>query len=372
MHHDSPYRHIPRGPNARRDSTPSASSAAGVAWNLGDLYSGPGDPALVKDQAATLEAARAFAQEFRGAVAGLDAEALTGALRRLEALHTRAYGPVIFAYLRFAAETAGTGPSGSHNGAALQAAKEHHTAFSEELLFFDLEWQHLPESQAQALLSHPGLSPWRHHLSKVRRMAPYTLSEPEERILAVKENTGRGAFERLFDESTSSLRCLLAGPDQPAAEVSLEQALSLLHHPDRTRRAAAADAITATLRGQERLLGYVMNTIVRDHADEDRLRGRNHPMLARNLANEIEQAGVDALLDACDSGMALVGRYYKLKRRLLGLDRLYDYDRYAPLGTDLPGCSWSEAREIVLSSYAAFSPALAQIVSRFLNESWID
>ena len=255
-------------------------------------------------------------------------------------------------------------------------------------IFFALEWQRVPDDRAAALLADPALARHRHWLAVARESTPYTLAEPEERILAIKANTGSEAFQRLFDELMGGLRCHVeepaAGPGSapgsgppPAPHpeshtVSLEEALSGLYHPRRERRRASADAIGAALRTQQRTLTLIFNTLVQDHADDDRLRKRPGMMHARNLSNEIEQASVDALLDACDAGMPLVARYYRLKRRLLGSERLYDYDRYAPVAADLPDCSFAEARALVLEAYADFSPEMAAIARRFFDGRWID
>lgn len=344
-----------------------ASSAAGVRWNLADLYAGPDDPRIRADQDAAQAEAEAFAADYRGRVAALDAPALAGAVARFEALQAQAAKPLIYAHLRFAGDTAEP-----RNGALFQAARERLTTLSEQVLFFTLEWQQVPGERAAALLADPALARHRHWLETERQSAPYTLSEPEERILNVKAQTGAEAFQRLFDELTSSLRCGLHLPDAAPEERSLEETLAALYHPDRGRRRAAAEAVTAALREHQRTTTFIFNTLVLDHAEEDRVRHRPHMMLARNLANEIDQPGVDALLDACDAGMPLVARYYGLKRRLLGYDTLYDYDRYAPVFADLPACPWEQAREQVLAAYAGFSPDMAEIAQRFFAEGWID
>jgi len=348
-------------------SPESGSSAQGVRWELSELYAGPDDPAIGEDQRVALEEAEAFAAEYRDHVARLDAPALARAASRLEALQARAYRPLVYAHLLFSGDTAQP-----RHGALLQAARERHTAIQERLLFFTLEWQRVPAERAAALLSDGTLARHRHWLERARETTPYTLSEPEERILAVKANTGEQAFQRLFDELIGSLRCTLEAPDAAPREASLEQALSLLYRPERERRRAAAQAITAALRGQQRTLTLIFNTLVQDHADDDRLRQRPHMMLARNLANEIEQPAVDALLAACDAGMPLVARYYELKRRLLGYERLYDYDRYAPAVAELPDCGFAEARALVLEAYGDFSPQMAAIAGRFFAGRWID
>ena len=341
-------------------------SAAGIRWDLGDLYQAVDDPAIARHQAEALAGARAFEGEYRGRVAALSPGSLAEALARLEALTALAARPLIYAQLRFAGDT-----SAPRHGALLQAAREKRTEVMRHLLFFDLEWLAVPEEEARATLADPALATYRHHLERLRMGKPFTLSEPEEKILADKADTGEHAFQRLFEEVVGALTCRVAAPEGERT-LSLQEALSLLHLPERPLRKAGAEAITAALQGAERILVFIFNTLVREHAENDRLRGRPHPMAARNLDNEIEQAGVEALLEACDGALPLVSRYYRLKRRLLGYPRLYDYDRYAPIGGDLPACGYEDARRIVLEAYRAFSPTMAEIAEKFFASRWID
>ena len=164
------------------------------------------------------------------------------------------------------------------------------------------------------------------------------------------------------------------GPGRPGTDrkVTLQEALACLYQPRREVRRTTADAISNSLESRGRLLGFLLNTLVQDHADEDRLRNRPHAMLSRNLDNEIGQDSVDALLEACDGGMPLVARYYDLKRRLLGYETLYDYDRYSPLPGSLPACTYGEARELVLEAYGDFSSSMRDIATGFFENGWID
>jgi oligoendopeptidase F len=338
------------------------SSAAGVRWNLADLYSGPEDPRIREDAAGALEQARNFESDYRGRVAGLTAAELGAAMARREALAVLAYRPLIHAQLLHAADSADP-----RHGALLAAAREQHSEFRNTLLFFDLEWLALEEPRAQALLADPALARYRHSLAVARMEKPHTLSEPEERVLNLAADTGRHAFQRLFDELVAGLTCRVDG-----AVLTLEQALSRLHLPDGARRKAAAEAVTEALRGQERTLALTLNTLLRDHADQDRLRRRPHAMHARNLENETDQATVDALLDACDRGMPLAQRYYRLKARLLGVERLVDHDRYAPIGAEPSGWPYARACQLVLEAYGDFSPRLADLARAFMERGWID
>ena len=339
-------------------------------WDLAELYAGPDDPSLEADLVRGLAAASAFAARHRGRVGSLDAAALAAAVDALEALEEPVQRAASYAELLFASDT-----SAPRHGALLQRVRERRSEIRNALVFFELEWVALDEAHAARLLGDPALARRRHFLAGLRRYRPHRLSEPEERLLEETANTGSRAFARLFDETLGSLRFPLetANGVEPTSE---ERVLALLHEPDRAQRRRAADALTRGLREHERLIGFVVNTLVQDKAARDRLRRYADPMAERHLANEIDGARVEALLAACEARYDLVQRYYRLKRRLLGLDELFDYDRYAPVRP--PGSSgearrsFDAARRVVLQAYREFSPSLAEIAERFFERRWID
>jgi oligoendopeptidase F len=344
-----------------------AGPAAGVTWDLSDLYAGPDDPRIEADLAGALDAARAFAVRYRGRVAALDASELAAALEDLEAFEEPAHRAAGYAQLLFAGDT-----SAPRHGALLQRVQERASAIRNELVFFELEWVAADDARAEALLADPTLARRRHLLQTMRRQRPHLLSEPEEKLLEETANTGARAFVRLFDETLGALRFRLETADGGSVERSEEEVLALLYDPDRAQRRRAADALTAGLRGHGRMLGFVFNTLVQDKAVRDRLRRHADPMGARNLANEIEAETVDALVRACEARHDLVHRYYRLKRELLGLDVLYDYDRYAPVAAREGRRAFPDARRMVLEAYGAFSPRMAEIAGRFFEQRWID
>ena len=346
------------------ENSSSPSTASGICWNLGDLYPTPDAPAIQTDQQRALEDTLAFDAAYRGRIAELTPEDLAVAVERMEVIVGLVSRPLIHAHLLFSGDTSVWGPQ-------LNAARHAHSEVMQGLIFFELEWLALDDTQVATHLAHPALGRWRHYLEQLGLTRPHVLSEPEEKILSIKSNTGEHAFQRLFDETTAGLLCRMRDESGDRG-LSLQQALALLYRPERETRQAAAASITATLAENQRLLAYIFNTLLQEHTDNDRLRNRPHPMVARNLSNEIDQESVEALLTTCDRNASLVGRYYTLKRKLLGLDRLYDYDRYAPVGKNLPACSFEQAREIVLDAYGAFSPRMAEVAGRFFSENWID
>lgn len=346
-----------------------SSSADGVAWNLGDLYRGVDDPAIDRDLTTALERAQRFEATYRGKVhasGGPTPDVLLGAVQELESLSEQMDRPLIYAHLVHAAKT-----DDPRHGALLTRTREQRTVINKHLIFFDLEWVQVPEETARALLAAPALAKYRHYLEHKRAWRPHYLSEPEEKILEEKAVTGRAAWVRLFDETVSSLRF----PFEHAGRtelLSMQQINAKLYEPDREVRAAAAAGWTRGLQENARLLTYIFNNLVLDHHSDCTLRKFPDPMASRNLANEITPEVVEALMTAAERHHATVQRYYRLKGKLLGLEPLYDYDRYAPLFSDLPSCTWPQARQVVEESYEAFSPQAGAVIREFFSRSWID
>ncbi|HEY7326804.1 MAG TPA: M3 family oligoendopeptidase [Gemmataceae bacterium] len=355
--------------NTAAGSVRPRSSADRVAWNLSDLYSGVDDPAIGRDLQAALKRAQTFESAYRGKIevpGGPPAETLLTAVRELEGLSEQMDKPIIYASLVHAAKT-----DDPKHGALLARTREQRTVINKHLIFFDLEWVKVAEDDAQRLLASPSLARYRHYLEQKRAWRPHFLSEPEEKILEEKTITGRAAFVRLFDETVASLRFPFTHGDQSEI-LSLQQINARLYDADRGARRAAAEGLTYGLCENARLLTYVMNTLVLDHRADCNLRRFDSPMGPRHLANEISPSVVEALMTAAERYHGSVQRYYRLKARLLGLDPLYDYDRYAPLFADMPTCDWPTARSIVQESYEAFSPRAGAIVREFFDRSWID
>jgi len=346
--------------------TASGGPASGVCWDLSHLYPEPAEAGLQTDLDQALRAARAFAERYRSRIATLDAAELCAALDRYEALQEPVARAAAYAHLRFAGDT-----EDPRNGALLQRVQEQGTEIRNALLFFELEWVGMDEAPAAQLLADPALAGRRHLLVSLRRYRPHVLSEPEERILEESANSGERAWGRLFDEILGAAR-FPTEIDGQTQTLSEEEILSLLYDTSRKKRRAAAQGLTAGLKEHARVLAFIFNTLVQSKASLDRLRRYKTAMDARNLANEIDGTSVRALLDACDGSQHMVHRYYRLKSRLLGLDPLYDYDRYAPLGEAAGVRSFEEARRIVLEAYRDFSPEMAEIAERFFAERWID
>jgi oligoendopeptidase F len=335
-----------------------------AAWDLEPLVESRGPSGAEELLVEARDRAAAFAERHRGRVAELDAAGLADAMHELAAIHDLAGRAGSYVMLWFTLDT--TDPP---RGALLQKGRELGAAIETQLLFFDLEWNQLPEERAAEVLAADGLDFCRHYLRTIRRYRPHQLTEPEERIAAELDVTGASAFRRLFTERISAVEVQLPGREEPAP---LEEALSRLQDSDRDVREAAATATTEALRPELRTRAYVFNTLLGDKATKDRLRNYPHWLASRNLANEASDESVQALIEAVVGRYDLARRWYRLKARLLGLDRLAYWDRMAPVAEAEDHIPFDEAREIVLDCYSRFSAELGEAAGAFFADGYID
>jgi oligoendopeptidase F len=330
-----------------------------VHWNLADLLGGRTVDELLDEALALVTA---FAERHRGALAKLDGAGLGEAMAQLAAIYDLVGRAGSYVHLDFSIDTADPA-----RGALLARVEERSTALATELLFFELEWAALDDARVDELLADDALDDYRHYLRMARRYRPHLLSEPEERILTEKAVSGRSAWARLFEEVTAAIEVSL---EEPA---TLDVALARLASPSRDVRRESADAVTRALEPGLRTRAFAFNTLLADKATDDRLRSYPHWLAARNLDNETSDESVQALIAAVQSRYELPRRWYRLKARLLGLERLADYDRMAPLGSgEEEVFDWPTSRELVLDAYQAFSPTLGALVRTFFEQSWID
>ena len=361
-----------------------------TTWDLDALVDGEGRDGVERRLSDALARAQSFAASYAGRIGELDAASLAQAMHELADIQELVGRAGTFAALRFSIDTAEPA-----NGALLQLVQERATAIETTLVFFDLEWAALAEERAEELLGGDGLDFCRHHLRNVRRYREHLLSEPEEKILSEKSLTGASAWTRLFEELTSAIQVELppgelppAGrtggdgaavadatsgePGEQSARVALDVALSRLSMPQREVRRATAEAVTAALSPGLRTRAFLFNTLLADKAVDDRLRSYSHWLAARNLANEASDESVRALIEAVRGRYEIPRRWYRLKAKLLGLERLADFDRMATITQDELEFPFAQAREIVLDCYASFSTELGALAGRFFDERWID
>lgn len=342
-------------------------TAGDVAWDLETLLEGKS----IDDLFGEAETIVTNIENYRGKIAGLDASGMAALMQKMADLQDALGRAGNYAMLKFSENTADP-----ERGAQMMRMQELSTALATRLVFVELEWAGVDDNHATTLLADPALEFCAHYLASARRYAPHLLSEPEEKLLTEKSVSGAGAWVRLFDELTSEISVDLPGSvigsTDDTETVSLEQALSILQHPDRAVRAAAAEGVTAGLQPGLRTRAFVFNTLLLDKATDDRLRSYPSWISSRNLSNEASDESVEALIEAVVSRYDLPQRWYSLKAQILGVDKLAFYDRMASVAEDETTIGWSEARQIVLEAYGSFSPELARVAQRFFDENWID
>ena len=242
------------------------------------------------------------------------------------------------------------------------------TAVENELRPFELEWAGVDDARAVHVLAAPELERVRHYLESRRRFRPTCSPRARSGWRRRRRSPARSPWERLFSELLSSIRVPLDGE-----EVSLDEARERLRTlTDKRDRQTVAEAITQALEPNIRLRALVLNTVASDRAIDDGLRGYPTWISERNLQNEIADSAAEALIDAVVSRYDVVHRHFRLRSSLLGLPKLADYDRFAPVEEDVTAVDWDEARALAVEAFGAFSPQAGEIVDRFFDEGWID
>jgi oligoendopeptidase F len=331
-------------------------------WDLDALVDGEAEAGAKRELEAASARAGAFASTYAGKLEELDSAGLAAAMHELAAISELVGKAGSYASLRFATDTAD-----AKRGALLALVQERATEIETKLLFFELEWAALPDERAEALLADDALSFCAHYLRSARRYRPHLLTEPEEKILAEKAIASSSAWSRLFGEQVAALRVNVEGE-----ELALDVALSRLQSPDRELRREVAEAVSQALEPGLRTRAFIYNTLIQDKAIDDRLRAYPNWLASRNLANEASDESVMALIEAVRGRFDIPQRWYSLKARLLGVDRLADYDRAAPVLAEDVTVSFGEARELVLDAYDAFAPQAGRVARRFFEDRWID
>ncbi|HEY4162992.1 MAG TPA: M3 family oligoendopeptidase [Dongiaceae bacterium] len=333
-------------------------------WNLADLYPSPTAPEIEQDLKGAAARAGEFHRSYEGKLAGLDGAAFLAAVLAYETIQEQLGKLMSFAQLAYAGNMADPDLARFQ-----QNVSERVNAISVEILFFSLEINKLDDADLAAKLKHKPLQRFKPWLDALRLFRPYQLSDEVERLLHEKHVAGSSAWQRLFDETIADMRFAVQGRSLTSNDV-----LNLLTDRDPVKRKAAAEALTAGLAGEKRLFALVTNTLAKDKDIEDKWRQFKRPVSSRNLANQVEDEVVDALVAAVKhSYPALSHRYYKLKAKWMGQDALEFWDRNAPLPSDddrlVP---WADARKLVLEAYYAFSPDLAAVGKSFFEKNWID
>lgn len=339
-------------------------AAALPEWDLSDLYSSMDAPALARDLKKAQKLTGEFAANYKPPLAKFSASRLAQAIADFEKLQELLGKLHSFGDLTYASNMADP-----KRAQFYQNLQETLNSLVSQLLFFTLGINQIPEKELNAKLKASKelayYAPW---LRDVRASKPYQLSDDLEKLLVEKSLTSRG-WVRLFDETIAKMRFKIGG-----SELTEPEALNLLSHKNATKRKQAAQVIGETFAAQRDVFALITNTLAKDKAVEDSWRGFAAPISSRNVANQVEDEVVRALIETVKANYKpLAHRYYKWKAKQLGVKKMPYWDRNAPL----PKASdrviaWEEAVEIVQSSYAAFSPTLAKIGQKFFDNNWID
>ncbi|MBM3516805.1 MAG: M3 family oligoendopeptidase [Alphaproteobacteria bacterium] len=333
-------------------------------WDLSDLYPGRDSQAFSGDLGAAATAAAEFRAAYAGEVARLGGPELGEAVARYERLQEQQLKLTSYSGLCY---------SGDMNDPAIarftQDTREAVNAIGTELVFFGLELNKIDDADLADKLRAKELARYQPWLRDLRAFRPYDLAEDLEALLYEKDVTGRASWTRLFDETIAQMSVAVNGET-----LTLEAALHRFSDKDPEVRRAAAAGLDRTFSGNVRLLGLILNTVVKDKGIEDKLRGYSSPQMQRHLFNRVEPEVVDALVSAVREAFPrLSHRYYRLKARWLGKDFMDHWDRSAPLpDADDLVFRWDEARDLVLDAFGRFSPALAEVGQRFFDRPWID
>ncbi len=338
-------------------------------WNLADLYSGLGDPAIKRDLDRTDTECVAFENAYKGKLAEMAKSADAGAalayaVRRYEAIDDLTGRLGSYAGLMHAGNT--VDPQRTKFFGDVQ---ERLTAASTHLLFFSLELNRIDDALIEAAMKEPALGHYRPWIEDVRRYRPYQQEERVEQLFHEKSMTAFAAWNRQFDATIANLRFKVQGKS-----LAIEPTLNLLQDRSGEKRKAAAEALAETFKNNVQQFTLITNTLAKDKEISDRWRGFADIADERHLSNRVEREVVDALVAAVRAAYPrLSHRYYALKAKWFGKKRLPHWDRNAPL-PQVPTrtVGWTEAMDTVLTAYGAFSPKMAAIAERFFTERWID
>jgi len=355
----------PRDENALPASATSVDLGTLPDWDLTDLYSAPDAPELAADLEAIRVECCQFARDYEGRLASLDGPKMLECIERYQRIDILTGRVMSYAGLRYYQNTTDGG-----RAKLLGDLQDQITEHTTKLVFFGLEFNRINDERYEEVFAAEG-GPARYKpvFDRMRAMRPYQLSDELERFLHDNSVVGAAAWNRLFDETTAGLTF-----DVDGKELGIEATLNLLTDHDRDTREAGAHALAKVFGKNIKLFARVHNTLAKEKAIEDKWRKMPTPQTGRHLSNHVEPEVVEALRNAVTAAYPrLSHRYYRLKAKWLGLDKLQVWDRNAPLPTETPRLiDWPEARATVLDAYAGFSPKLAELAEPFFDKGWID
>ncbi len=354
------------GNNKATDNGKNEDTGKLPEWNLEDLFSAPDGSDFVGAMDKCASDAQKFQAKWRGQLSDAvkDGSELAKAVRSYEDLSDQLGKIGSYAQLYYVGNT-----TDAERSRFFGDVQQKLNDISTGLLFFELELNQLDDDALNKALLDKQLAVYRPWLEDLRKERPHQLDERIEELFHEKSLTAAGAWNRLFDETMAALQF-----DVDGESLAIEPTLSLLSDADGEKRQAGAEALAKTLGDNISLFTRITNTLAKDLEISNRWHKFDDIADARHLANRVERSVVDALEDAVTSSYpALSHRYYKMKAKWLGMERLNYWDRNAPLpDEDTSIIKWQDARQTVLAAYEDFDPEMAEIASRFFDNGWID
>jgi oligoendopeptidase F len=336
--------------------------AADIRWNLSDLCDSADEARGQWEELG--RRAQAIADRVRGKVARLAAPALRELFDEVDELEQELSRLNVYSYLRLSMAATDVEANDLATFTRDRVADIENT-----LVFLGLEWIALDDERAEELLASEELAPYAHKLRVERLEKPYVLSEPEEQALNARRPTV-SAWQALHDRHVSTLEVQFdAGEGEQPHTIS--QLLSYLYRPDRDIRVRAVTALFDGLAPRADVLAACYDALVGDRLSTDRLRGYESPMKPTNLANELDDETVEAMMTATEEAYPIARKWFEAKARLLRLEKLELADQYAPIG-EARAFGWDEAVDIVDSSFNRFSPRLAEIFRSCIDAGHVD
>jgi oligoendopeptidase F len=335
-----------------------------IRWELGDLCADTDEARERWND--FVERAQEIASRHRGRIGDIDAAGLRGLLDDLDQLEQDISRLQVYSYLRLSMAATDV----DANDLATYT-RERASEVENALVFVGLEWVAIDDDRAEELLASDELAPYAHKLRVERLEKPYVLSEPEEQALNARRPVVQ-AWQSLHDRQVSTMEIPFdAGDGEGATPHGVSRLLSYLYRPERELRLRAIDTLYEGLAPRSDVLAASYDALVGDRLTPDRLRGSAHPMQPTNMSNELDDETVEAMLTVIEESYGIAQRWFGAKAKLLGLEKLSLADQYAPIG-DPRRFTWEEAVELVDSSYARFSPRMAEIFRDCLDAGHVD
>lgn len=337
-----------------------------VVWNLSGLYSGVHDPKIDRDKSEVLKLTNAFGKKYKGKINSdkLTAKALLSAINEIEVLEEK-----LHVYLNFASYLHSQDTKSPKIGAFYQEAMEFGTKIQTRLLWFSLEIQSIPDTQAKKLLAQITLKPYKHYLKHLRAFSPFKKTLAEEEIIANLSQVGGEAFVRFYDEKSSSEKFTYKGRVLGLAQISS----IMKDDPSVQNRIDASKAYTRKFKENQKFYAYVLNTLLLEKKIIDEMRGYKYPQESTFLGYEVAPKMVQELKSTVTNSYSLCERFYHAKSKAVGR-KLFEWDRYSRIYSDEDeiNVSWDEAKDIVLTSFEKFDHQFADIAKMFFDKGWID